>query len=439
MRTTARLLPGDATRAFQPTANPASLWLTGQYDDALRMLRAAVVGRQGLLALVGESGTGKTVLAHALAGRVRDDAVVVGRLLYPILEGMDLLAAVAEAFGLPTTFPDRDGFVAQLRRFVADTAAGGRRVLLVVDEAQRLNRDLLVALGRLPYADGPAGAASLSVLFVGQRGLLDALRADALEPDVLCHLRPLSREQTAEYVAHRLRAAGYRGRLFTPSALRKIWVVSEGIPRAANTLCVDALTGLRHSERRTVTAAMIDRGRRTPDEATAPEAVVERPHVVAVPSARPPASRRRLASLASAAGLVLTLVAIGVVKHSDRAPRLLAGPVATTAAPVTDVAPTTENDVVRVPEGAAAEESAPAEAATPASLPERAERPALIAARPALAVPTPTGQIAAPAERRAPPEPGPATVQAADDGNDASSIIDWLLKGRRARGGTSRE
>jgi len=58
MRTTTRPLPVDPTRAFEPTADPGLLWLTGQYDDALRTLRVAVLGRQGLLVLVGEAGTG---------------------------------------------------------------------------------------------------------------------------------------------------------------------------------------------------------------------------------------------------------------------------------------------------------------------------------------------------------------------------------------------
>ena len=259
-----------------------------------------------------------------------------GRLLYPILEGMDLLAAVAEAFGLPTTFKDRDGFVEQFRRFVADSAAAGRRVLLIVDEAQRLNRELLVELGRLPYADGPGGAASLSVLFVGQRGLLDALRADTMEPDVLCHLRPLTREQTADY-----------------------------------------------------------------------------------------APRRRLASLAGAAGIVLILAATWAVKRSDWMPGLLAGPAATTASTVTDAAPAIEGDSTVASDatspspGATAEPNDTVAAASPPTVPERPRRPLSVASRPATA------------------PPAAKSPRTADDAGDATSIIDWLLEGRGAGGGAS--
>jgi type II secretory pathway predicted ATPase ExeA len=420
MKTSVRLQPADTARAFQPTTDRASLWLTGQYDDALRTLRAAVLGRQGLLVLVGEGGTGKTVLAHALAVRVRDDAVVVGRLLYPILEGMDLLAAVAEAFGLPTDFKDRDGFVEQLRGFVAETAAAGRRVLLVVDEAQRLNNDLLIELGRLPYDQGGGGPAALSVLLVGQRGVLDALRVASVEPDVLCHLRPLTREQTAEYIGHRLRAAGYRGRLFTVSALRKLWVASEGIPRAANTLCIEAIGHLRQSGGRTVTAGMIDRPAPKEDVA-APSAprvtaqttppVVERSAPPVVPVRRPARPRRRPAWPAAAAAVGLSLGAAWGVTRSDRAPWSSTPLEVTTESATAHSTPGARDDAGTPPSASVAAPGGPspsrATAASTASKPGPQRRPETV-----------------------------ATPRTLEDGVEA---IDWLLKNRRVTGNNPRD
>ena len=464
MRTSTRLLPADAARAFQPTADRASLWLTGQYDDALRVLRGAALGRQGLMVLVGEGGTGKSVLAHALAVSVREDPVVVGRLLYPILEGMDLLAAVAEAFGLPSEFKDRQGFLDQLRRFVAETAEGGRRVLLVVDEAQRLNNDLLVELGRLPYEDGAAPtSATLSVLLVGQRGVLEALRAAGVEPDVLCHLRPLTREQTAEYVAHRLRAAGGgRGRLFTPSALRKIWVVSEGIPRAVNALCIDALDYLGLAGGRVVTAAMVDRPVRAADEPAEPPASRPAAHAVpaivtptasSIPARAPGRSRRRAVWLTAAAVAGLILGAAWGVTRSERVPWSSALP--QPMSPPTPAQATPRP--VDAADATAAEPASGAAAAIPAEhvlRPDLATAPAPQGVAPNLerTVPPrpertesvlPQGS-AMPAAPLGPPRPRPqaqhrpetvASPRSAEDGDDAGALIDWLLTSRRAAGG----
>jgi type II secretory pathway predicted ATPase ExeA len=437
------------------------------------MVRTAVLGRQGLIVLVGEGGTGKTVVAHALAVRVREEGVVVGPLLYPILEGMDLLGAVTEAFGLPADFKDRAEFVAQFHRFVAETAATGRRVLLIVDEAQRLSGDLLVELGRLPYADGPGGAASLTVLLVGQRGLLETLRASSVEPDVLCHLRPLTREQTAEYVTHRLRAAGHRSRLFTPPALRKIWVVSEGIPRAVNSLCVDALQYLPQTGRRKVTAAMVDRPQRPEPDAVAAEAPRPAPAMTApeappaVPSsARSPVrSRRRVAVLASAAAVVLTLGATWGVTYSERLPWRFTVPKLTNVLTTTPPAPSSNDE-------ASGQAGVVGVVTTRTALPERGERgdfPAPMVREPG--EPTPSGAVLAPeptaarapepaptralepAAARAPepaaaraqeppaarprPQPRPEAPPASPGGeesSDGSAIIDWLIKGRASDG-----
>ncbi len=447
MTRTMRRPAAEARRAFQPTADRSSLWLVGQYDDALRMLRAQILNRQGLLLLVGEPGTGKTVLAHALGVRMSEEGVAVGRLLYPILEGMDLRVAVAEAFDLPSASHDRDVFLEQFRQFVAETAAAGRRVLLIVDEAQTLTSELLVELAGLPYGGEPGNAASMSVLLVGQHGLVDTLRAEGVEGDVLCHLRPLTRDETTEYIAYRLRAAGHRGRLFTPTALRKIWVVSEGIPRVVNMLCVEALTSLRGSARRTVTTGMIDRSARDRDQGPAPEDIVspEAPPPSPAPftesRARRMTGRRRVPWVAVAAAVGLTLGGAWGVAGSARAPWLSSRTASATVPTAVDVEGGAS--VAEAPEATVSEIAslpAPAsEEAVAAGLPEPTEvRAAAAAPAKSIARATPTPARPAPAVRH--PATAPATAAPpgiAADANDATGIIDWLLKERRA-GGSNR-
>jgi type II secretory pathway predicted ATPase ExeA len=430
MATTTRHPPGEAARAFRPTADPGALWLVGQYEDALETLRTAVLGRQGLLLLVGEPGTGKTVLTHALAARLRDDPVLVGRLLYPVLEGLDFLQAIGEAIGLPAAaLESAEQFHEELSRAVADARAGGRRLLLVIDEAQSITPDLLLEMARLPYrADGDKdGDAAMSVLLVGQRELLQALRGSGIEPDVLCSLRPLTREQTAQYLAHRLATAGIDTQLFTPSALRRIWVVSEGIPRVINTLCHGALVALGRSGARKVTAASIDRS--TPEQAPAP--VPARAEAAAFVPARPTrpeawrqrVKRRRIAGAPLAAAVLVVAIAGAAWSVSregvpgwSQASRILGA----LRARVTPAA--------TVPAASSAEPATPAIAAPP-STPEAgaadtaAAAPAAKSPEPRAAGPAvkPPAASSPPKAASSPPAAKPAPARARERSDDAAA------------------
>jgi general secretion pathway protein A len=439
MMTTTQGVPPEAALAFQPTAERSSLWLVGQYEDALRTLRTAVLGRQGLLLLVGEPGTGKTALAHALNVRVHEEHVVVARAPHPIPEDMDPLAAVAEAFGLPADFKDRAGFLEQFGRFVVETGACGRRVMLVVDEAHSLPRELLVELARLPYGDEASQPASMSVLLIGERGLIDSLRANGVEADVLCQLRPLTREQTADYIAHRLRTAGQRERLFTPPALRKIWLVSEGVPLAVNMLCDEALRISRHTGQRKVTAALVNRSSHERDDRDADVAPVLSTKAA---SSGPPGGsaeprRRRVRVAVAAAALVVLSIGAAWAVGRGTGRVWLSVPLASMA---------TVNMTTSASETDGTTTVSPAEAASPsetAGAPEPTGAQVLSAANDvsaAAAFRTPVDVVSHPAPRMHPPggaerPPRPRSETAAGarivpDDPDASAVIDWLLKNR---------
>ena len=424
MKNPTRPIPVDATRAFQPSADRGSLWLVGQYDDALRMLRGGVQGRQGLHVLVGEPGTGKTVLAHSLAARLRDEGVVVGRLPYPILEGVDFRVTIAEAFGLPADFRDGEAFTETFRRFIDETTVGGRRVLLIVDEAENLTSDAVRDVRRLLSEGVSAEQPRMSVLLVGHRPLLDALRADGVEPDVLCHLRPLTREQTVDYVTHRLRAARQRRQLFTPSAVRKIWVVSEGIPRTINALCIDALSGLRSTTRRKVTASLVDRAVPDPDERKETvTAVVLAGNARVIHGASRMRPKRRLTSLVGMAGIAAAVVGAFLLTSSDHAPWLSPRPSPTTASPMpASVMATTSPDALSNTDT----QTGPESAAIRTELSATTSAPVVPAASTAVIV-VPAKPTLASAAR---PRDRSATLAAtrSDQADDPGAMIDWLLK-----------
>ena len=444
MSSTSRPLIAEAPRAFLPTADRGALWLSGQYDDAARMLRAAVLAGRGLLALVGESGIGKTVLTYALADRLRDDPVVVGRLRYPIVEGVDVFGAIAEAFGLSAPLGDRPAVLDGFGRFVDDVAASGRRVLLIVDGAETLSPELLLELGRLPHRDGADGAAFVSVLMVGPRAVLEALRAGGVEPATLCDLRPLTREQTADYISHRLRRAGHRRQLFTPSALRKTWVVSEGIPRAVNARCIEALGALPRLHRRRVTAAMIDPSRRSRGDGSPRES---RPATSAPVAAVKTRSLRRWAWLAAALVIGFGVGAIGSATQIGRFVFPSPGPAA--REPVESGwlgggATVGRAEAVSIAGGREPAAHVDTDSRTDDDTAAvRTESPAAVANPPAPVV-APAPQVAPPVAKTPPrpdvtatrprsrPEAPPARVSSgATDESDHGGLVDWVLGQRR--------
>src|SRR5262249_40407867 len=98
--------------AFGATTDPRLVWRADQYDEALNVLKAAVLDKRNrLLILTGDPGTGKTLLSHVLADELGIADARVGRLLYPDLEGIEFARGIAQAFGQPTTFKTERGFL----------------------------------------------------------------------------------------------------------------------------------------------------------------------------------------------------------------------------------------------------------------------------------------------------------------------------------------
>jgi general secretion pathway protein A len=146
-------------------------------------------------------------------------------------------------------------------RQLLDTHARGRRVVLIVDEAQNLSTETLEQVRLLTNLE-TATTKLLQIILIGQpelRALLDQpdLRQLAQRITGRYHLNPLSAEETAGYVKHRMRVAGATAEVFTPSALREIHRLSGGIPRVINVICDRALLGAFTQEDHRAGAALV--------------------------------------------------------------------------------------------------------------------------------------------------------------------------------------
>src|SRR5450631_865740 len=254
---------GLSEKPFAITPDPRYLYLSERHAEALAHLLYGINESGGFIQLTGEVGTGKTTVVRTLLSRVPHHADVAV-ILNPRVTPVEFLLTIGEELGLPIEAADRDSvkqMVDALNRRLLSAHAEGRRIVLIVDEAQNLSAETLEQVRLLTNLETPTQKL-LQIILIGQpelRDLLDRndLRQLAQRITGRYHLKPLSRHETQGYVRHRLRVAGAAGEIFTPGALREVHRLSAGIPRVINVGCDRALLGAYTQETRKVTAALV--------------------------------------------------------------------------------------------------------------------------------------------------------------------------------------
>lgn len=235
---------GLSEKPFSIQPDPSFLYWGRGHRLAYAMLEYGVLNHAGISVITGEVGCGKTTLIHRLLDQLSDTHTV--SLLSNIQEGRgDLLSWVLMSFGQPFAGKTHVELFAQLQTFFIGEYAKGRRVVLIIDEAQNLSVDMLEELRMLSNIN--AGKDQLlQLILVGQPQLKDLLN----HPDMLqlaqrvgsdFHLTPLSREEVGAYLETRLTIAGARRRIFTDRAVDVIAEQSTGIPRVINIIADTAL------------------------------------------------------------------------------------------------------------------------------------------------------------------------------------------------------
>ncbi len=256
---------GLAEKPFAITPDPRYLYLSGRHADALAHLVYGINEAGGFIQLTGEVGTGKTTTILSLLARAPKSAEIA-LILNPRLSATEFLRSLCEELGLgpdDNAGTDNKNLVDLLNRYLLRAHAHGRRVVLVVDEAQNLAPDVLEQVRLLTNLETETQKL-LQIILIGQpelRKLLarEDLRQIAQRITARFHLDPLSRDETYAYVRHRLRVAGATTEIFTRSALREIYRISRGIPRVINILCDRALLGAYTQELHQVPAGLVRR------------------------------------------------------------------------------------------------------------------------------------------------------------------------------------
>jgi general secretion pathway protein A len=231
---------------FQLSPDPGFFFESRGHSHALAYLKFGVYQQEGFIVVTGDIGAGKTTLVRTLLDGLDPEQVVAAQVVNTQLDEGELLASICNAFGVPVQGMSKANLISTLEAFFTAVAAGGRRALLVIDEAQNLGKREVEELRMLSNFQ-LGNHALLQSFMVGQpelRQMLGSASMEQLRQRVIasCHLGPLTEDETRAYVEHRLRHAGWGGApIFHDAAMTRIFAFSGGIPRRINLLCTRLL------------------------------------------------------------------------------------------------------------------------------------------------------------------------------------------------------
>jgi general secretion pathway protein A len=252
-------------KPFSITPDPRYLFMSEQHGEALAHLVYGVTESGGFVQLTGEVGTGKTTLVRTLLLNQMPDNADVAVVLNPQITVQEFLLTICEELGIAVP-EHKHGIKAltdALNQHLLSAHAAGRRTILIVDEAQNLAPAVLEQVRMLTNLE-TAKQKLLQIILIGQpelRELLDRndLRQLAQRITGRYHLEPLTREESAQYVEHRLRVAGALGEVIDSAAKKEVFRLSQGVPRLINVICDRALLGAYSQESRIITKRLIKR------------------------------------------------------------------------------------------------------------------------------------------------------------------------------------
>jgi general secretion pathway protein A len=250
-------------KPFAITPDPRYLYLSERHAEALAHLLYGINEAGGFVQLTGEVGTGKTTIVRSLLAQTPKNAEIA-LILNPRMTAPEFLLTICEEIGIGVPDASTESLkdlVDVLSHYLLRAHGAGRRVVLVVDEAQNLAPAVLEQVRLLTNLETNTQKL-LQIILIGQPELRELLGRNELRQLAQritgrYHLHPLSRDETVAYVRHRLRVAGATTDIFSPAALSEIYRLSVGVPRVINVICDRALLGAYSMDRHRVTATLV--------------------------------------------------------------------------------------------------------------------------------------------------------------------------------------
>jgi len=230
---------------FRLSPDPSFLYLSQIHSRAKAYMESTIWFTDGFVVITGEIGSGKTTLIETFLREIDQD-VVVAQINQTQISPVEFLQAILVQFGFSPFKMRKAELLATINEFLIEQYSKGRKVLLIVDEAQNLSLKVLEEI-RLLSGVETTKQKVLHIILAGQPELSDKLDSPELvqlmqRVRLRFHLTALSEEDTHEYIRHRLMVAGAGDReIFERETFPVIYRYTGGIPRLVNTLCDTAM------------------------------------------------------------------------------------------------------------------------------------------------------------------------------------------------------
>ena len=227
-------------KPFETSPDPKFFWLSEKHKEALASLKYGIQENKGFLLLTGDIGTGKTTLLNCFLNE-NDTDVIIASIPDPDLSIVDFFKLLSKDFNINLDFDTKGDFIIQFEDFLHNTYSEEKKALLIIDEAQRLNQQLLEQIHLLSNIEKQY-AKLINIFLVGQNELYELIMDEqnkALRQRIAVHynIEPLTEPETRDYIKHRLSIAGSEEKIFTPETVYEIYSFSKGYPRLINIIC----------------------------------------------------------------------------------------------------------------------------------------------------------------------------------------------------------
>jgi len=254
---------GVKENPFSLIADPRFLYYSAAHCEAMAHLLYGVSERRGLVLMVGAAGTGKTTVICSTLEMLRTSRVLISLIPNPMIESSEeLLRAALTGFGVSSGKYSTMELLDILTRFLTQQVQRGRIPVLVVDEAQDIDKKVLGYIRLLSNLEF-GGRKLLQIVLAGQPELGDRLAQPEYQAlhqriTVRCRLVPFDPSDTLKYLLARLNAAGGDGRpIFTFDAAEAIYLYSAGVPRVINMIADNTLLAAYSRSEKTVDGPLV--------------------------------------------------------------------------------------------------------------------------------------------------------------------------------------